>query len=73
MNDQKAACHRPPGGDGAPMTLGGDADGAPSGSESYAEKFSGRCAHRIIEGVGHNVRQEAAPGIRESVFDVYTY
>src|SRR5204862_4376793 len=43
------------------ITLEGDANGAPHpDASSYAKKFSGRYAHRIIEGgVGHNLPQEA--------------
>jgi pimeloyl-ACP methyl ester carboxylesterase len=43
------------------MTLEGDANGAPHpDASSYASKFSGRYAHRIIKGgVGHNLPQEA--------------
>jgi len=47
------------------ITLEGDANGAPHpDASSYARKFSGSYAHRIITGgVGHNVPQEAPPGL----------
>src|SRR6516165_8414632 len=43
------------------ITLEGDANGAPHpDASSYAKKFSGTYAHRIIKGgVGHNLPQEA--------------
>ena len=42
------------------ITLEGDANGAPHPDAStYAKKFSGRYAHRVINGgVGHNLPQE---------------
>ena len=43
------------------ITLEGDANGAPHPEpDSYAKKFSGKYAHRLITGgVGHNLPQEA--------------
>ena len=43
------------------ITLEGDANGAPHPDPSaYAKKFSGKYAHRLIEGgIGHNLPQEA--------------
>lgn len=48
------------------ITLQGDADGAPRPDPSvYAKKFSGKYQHRSVEGgIGHNLPQEAPPGIR---------
>jgi pimeloyl-ACP methyl ester carboxylesterase len=53
------------------ITLEGDANGAPhSEASSYANKFSGRYAHRIIKGgVGHNLPQEAPQAFAEAVID----
>ena len=54
------------------ITLEGDANGAPHpDASSYAKKFSGKYAHRIIKGgIGHNLPQEApqafAKGCRRS-------
>ena len=44
-----------------PITLEGDASGAPHPEpSSYARKFSGRYSHRTLEGgIGHNLPQEA--------------
>jgi pimeloyl-ACP methyl ester carboxylesterase len=54
------------------ITLEGDANGAPHpDSSSYAEKFSGKYAHRVIEGgVGHNLPQEAPQEFAEAVVEV---
>lgn len=54
------------------ITLEGDANGAPhADSRSYAGKFSGRYAHRVITGgIGHNLPQEAPRAFAEAVIDV---
>jgi pimeloyl-ACP methyl ester carboxylesterase len=57
------------------ITLEGDANGAPHpDSSSYANKFSGKYAHRIIGGgVGHNLPQEAPQAFTEAVVEVDGY
>ncbi len=54
------------------ITLEGDANGAPHPDpSSYARKFSGKYAHRTIEGgVGHNLPQEAPQAFAQAVVDV---
>ncbi len=54
------------------MTLEGDANGAPHpDASSYAKKFSGKYAHRVITGgVGHNLPQEAPQAFAEAVVEV---
>ena len=54
------------------ITLEGDANGAPPpDASSYAKKFSGRYAHRVIKGgIGHNLPQEAPQAFAEAVVDV---
>ncbi len=54
------------------ITLESDANGAPHpDASSYAKKFSGKYAHRIIKGgVGHNLPQEAPQAFAEAVVDV---
>jgi pimeloyl-ACP methyl ester carboxylesterase len=53
------------------ITLEGDANGAPhSEASSYANKFSGKYAHRLIKGgIGHNLPQEAPQAFAEAVID----
>src|SRR5262247_1094162 len=54
------------------ITLEGDANGAPHlDPSSYAKKFSGKYAHRLIKGgIGHNLPQEAPQAFAEAVVDV---
>jgi pimeloyl-ACP methyl ester carboxylesterase len=54
------------------ITLESDANGAPHADPSiYAKKFSGRYAHRTVEGgVGHNLPQEAPQAFAEAVVEV---
>ena len=57
------------------ITLEGDANGAPHpDASSYAKKFSGKYAHRIIKGgVGHNLPQEAPQDFAKAVVEVGDY
>ena len=57
------------------ITLEGDANGAPHpDSSSYAKKFSGKYAHRLIKGgIGHNLPQEAPQAFAKAVLDVDRY
>lgn len=57
------------------ITLEGDANGAPHpDAASYAKKFSGKYAHRVINGgVGHNLPQEAPHAFVEAVIEVDGY
>jgi pimeloyl-ACP methyl ester carboxylesterase len=54
------------------ITMEGDANGAPHPEPaSYASMFSGKYAHRTIEGgIGHNLPQEAPQAFAEAVIDV---
>jgi pimeloyl-ACP methyl ester carboxylesterase len=54
------------------ITLEGDANGAPHPDASaYASKFSGKYAHRVIEGgIGYNLPQEAPQAFAQAVVDV---
>ena len=54
------------------ITLEGDANGAPHpDASSYASKFSGKYAHRLIKGgVGHNLPQEAPQAFAHAVVEV---
>ena len=57
------------------ITVEGDANGAPHpDAGSYAKKFSGKYAHRIIKGgVGHNLPQEAPQAFADAVIEVDGY
>lgn len=53
------------------ITMEGDANGAPHPDPaSYAAKFSGKYAHRLITGgIGHNLPQEAPQAFAQAVID----
>jgi pimeloyl-ACP methyl ester carboxylesterase len=57
------------------ITLEGDANGAPHpDASSYAGKFSGKYAHRIVKGgVGHNLPQEAPQAFANAIVEVAGY
>jgi pimeloyl-ACP methyl ester carboxylesterase len=57
------------------ITLEGDANGAPHADPSaYAKKFTGKYAHRTIEGgVGHNLPQEAPQAFADAIIEVDSY
>jgi pimeloyl-ACP methyl ester carboxylesterase len=56
------------------ITLEGDANGAPHPDpSSYAKKFTGKYAHRLIKGAGHNLPQEAPQAFAEAVVEVAGY
>ena len=54
------------------ITLEGDANGAPHpDASSYAKKFTGKYAHRLISGgIGHNLPQEAPQAFAEAIIEV---
>jgi pimeloyl-ACP methyl ester carboxylesterase len=55
------------------ITLEGDANGAPHPEPaSYAKKFTGPYAHRLITGgIGHNLPQEAPLAFARAILDVH--
>jgi pimeloyl-ACP methyl ester carboxylesterase len=57
------------------ISLDGDADGVAPASDgtSYAAKFSGKRAHRIVKGAGHNLPQEAPQPFADAVIEVDGY
>jgi pimeloyl-ACP methyl ester carboxylesterase len=57
------------------ITLEGDANGAPHPPPAaYSKKFSGKYAHRNIEGgIGHNLPQEAPKAFADAVIEVAGY
>ena len=54
------------------ITLEGDANGAPHPDpSSYADKFAGPYAHRLVRGgIGHNLPQEAPKAFADAVLEV---
>jgi pimeloyl-ACP methyl ester carboxylesterase len=55
------------------ITIASDFDGAAADGSSYAKQFSGKYAHRIFTGIGHNVPQEAPQAFAQAIIDVDGY
>jgi pimeloyl-ACP methyl ester carboxylesterase len=51
------------------ITIASDFDGARADGKAYASKFSGRYTHRILQGIGHDVPQEAPEAFAQAVID----
>ncbi|ONI74596.1 alpha/beta hydrolase [Kribbella sp. ALI-6-A] len=51
------------------ITIGSDFDGAAADGSGYRNKFTGKYAHRVFEGIGHNVPQEAPQAFAQAVID----
>jgi len=52
------------------ITIGSDFDGAAADGKSYAAKFTGKYAHRVLPGIGHNVPQEAPQAFAQAIIAV---
>jgi pimeloyl-ACP methyl ester carboxylesterase len=53
------------------ITLEGDANGAPHPDpDVYARKFTGKYAHNLLKGIGHNVPQEDPKAFAQAVIKV---
>jgi len=49
------------------ITIGSDFDGANIDGAAYAKKFTGKYAHRVLRGIGHNVPQEAPHAFADAI------
>ena len=52
------------------VTIGSDFDGVNADGRAYATKFSGPYEHRVLDGIGHNVPQEAPEAFADAVLAV---
>jgi pimeloyl-ACP methyl ester carboxylesterase len=52
------------------ITIGSDFDGANADGRAYATKFAGKYSHRILDGIGHNVPQEAPVAFADAILEV---
>jgi pimeloyl-ACP methyl ester carboxylesterase len=52
------------------VTIGSDFDGAAGDGRAYADRFSGAYSHRVLEGIGHDVPQEAPGAFTDAILDV---
>jgi pimeloyl-ACP methyl ester carboxylesterase len=55
------------------ITIGSDFDGVAADGAAYAHRFTGKHSHRILDGVGHNVPQEAPQAFADAILEVDTY
>ncbi|WP_328618211.1 alpha/beta hydrolase [Amycolatopsis sp. NBC_00355] len=51
------------------ITLASDFDGAAKDGKAYRAKFTGKYEHRILDGIGHNVPQEAPHPFAQAIID----
>jgi pimeloyl-ACP methyl ester carboxylesterase len=49
------------------ITIGSDFDGAAADGHAYVQQFSGRYSHRVLDGIGHNVPQEAPGAFADAI------
>jgi pimeloyl-ACP methyl ester carboxylesterase len=52
------------------ITIASDFDGAAADGKGYADRFTGKYSHRILNGIGHNVPQEAPQAFAQAIIDV---
>jgi pimeloyl-ACP methyl ester carboxylesterase len=52
------------------ITIASDFDGAAASGEAYRKHFVGKYSHRILNGIGHNVPQEAPREFSEAIVAV---
>jgi len=55
------------------ITIASDFDGPAASGAAYRNKFSGKYAHRIFKGIGHNVPQEDPQGFAKAVIEVASW
>jgi pimeloyl-ACP methyl ester carboxylesterase len=55
------------------ITIGSDFDRAAADGKAYRDRFSGHYSHRVLEGIGHNVPQEAPQAFVDAVIEVGSY
>jgi pimeloyl-ACP methyl ester carboxylesterase len=49
------------------ITIGSDFDGAAADGKSYRDKFTGKYAHQVFAGIGHNVPQESPQPFAQAI------
>ncbi|MCV7432390.1 alpha/beta fold hydrolase [Mycolicibacterium bacteremicum] len=52
------------------ITIGSDFDGAARDGAGYRKQYTGRYEHRVLDGIGHNVPQEAPAQFAAAIRDV---
>ncbi|MGW5573407.1 alpha/beta hydrolase [Nocardia thailandica] len=51
------------------ITIASDFDGAAGDGKAYRGKFTGKYEHRVLDGIGHNVPQEAPRPFAQAIVD----
>jgi len=52
------------------IAISSDFDGAAADGAAFRNKFRGKYSHRILDGIGHNVPQEAPQAFAQAILDV---
>jgi pimeloyl-ACP methyl ester carboxylesterase len=52
------------------ITIASDFDGSAKSGAAYRSKYAGKYQHRILDGIGHNVPQEAPQAFAQAIVDV---
>lgn len=55
------------------ITISSDFDGAAADGKAYEKKFTGKYSHKILNGIGHNVPQEAPKAFADAIIEVDRY
>ena len=55
------------------ITISSDFDGTNADGKAYVNKFSGKYSHKILNGIGHNVPQEAPQAFADAIVEVDSY
>lgn len=55
------------------ITIGSDFDDAAADGAGYAKKFSGKYSHKTLNGIGHNVPQEAPKAFADAIIEVDSF
>jgi pimeloyl-ACP methyl ester carboxylesterase len=48
-------------------------DGPAKDGKAYRQQFTGKYSHRVLDGIGHNVPQEAPRQFADAIIDVAGY
>lgn len=51
------------------ITIASDFDGPAADGKAYAKQFTGKYVHKILNGIGHNVPQEAPKAFAEAIIE----
>lgn len=55
------------------ITISSDFDGAAIDGKAYADQFTGKYSHKILNGIGHNVPQEDPKSFADAIIEVDGY